>query len=560
MLQRHGCPGWTITHAQSGPGAWDRAEAVLGTASYRRWTAANTSPNAFSTPRLPEAARHVISTQANAGRFSEGAANDTITKMSDNLLPLLAPLDADYREVLYVLKTYFKFAAISDKDVIYLPPGDKHHLRVKVERDRIRYVQRGPGFDKAEFDELQRLVRKVIVDSPSEKVARAILFSSLPVPGTLSMPGIGLKISPAPDSAPQPGVIYADNPFLLEFRVPRGGGDWTITNQRRARLAGEWSLVLNAILRTRIWFPTPRGTHHWVYDDKAGVSRWLSASYNIPDFELYADSFTEAAGPALPLAPHEEYYGSDVRPGAERDQLVLPDSLPDLLGVFARMAPSRRSQFLRAATWIQIASRTWDVSASSWYTAHVSAIETFVEPDYNDKCEKCASVLGVTRAFKEVVERYSPDSDKTMRNRVYDYRSKLTHGSILLQLDEAPWSFGSTFRAEEDDASRRLVRITRDVMVNWLRKFASIERLAAQLTAVGRTKQSTRTSSMGDTEARTVSSGFPASSAAWARLVSHLRPGSAVKPWWLRRLVVWLSRWLWTHLTELRQPPSASPG
>ncbi len=409
--------------------------------------------------------------------------------MPDNLLPDLAPQGVDHLELLYLLKSHFKIAQISDKDVISLPPGSRHRLRVKVERDGIRHILRGPGFDPVEFAELQRQVQEQLVDSPGETIGRAILFSSLPVPGTLDMPEVGLRISPAPDSAPRPDVIYADHPFLLEFRMRRGGGDWTVSNQRRIKLAGEWSLVLNALLRTRIWFPTPRGTHHWVYDNDSGVSRWLSGSYFVPDFALYADSFTKTAAQALPLVPHDEYYGSDVRPGAERDALTLPDSLPELLGVFARLAPRQRRQYLRAATWIQIASRTWNVGASSWFTAHVSAIETFVEPDYDDKCAKCGSVLGVTRAFKGLVERYSPDSTKKMRDAIYDLRSDLSHGEALLQLDESPWSFGSTFREQEYDASQWLVRVTRDVMVNWLRKFGAMGRLVTLFAAVKVVKQ-----------------------------------------------------------------------
>jgi hypothetical protein len=76
-----------------------------------------------------------------------------------------------------------------------------------------------------------------------------------------------------------------------------------------------------------------------------------------------------------------------------------------------------------------------------------------------------------------------------MRNTIYRYRSNLSHGTMLLQLDEAPWSFGSTFREEEYEASRRLDRITRDVMVNWLRKFGAIEGLASLLTSVQTEKE-----------------------------------------------------------------------
>lgn len=109
--------------------------------------------------------------------------------------------------------------------------------------------------------------------------------------------------------------------------------------------------------------------------------------------------------------------------------------------------------------------------------------------DNDNKCDKCDSVLGVTRTFKDLVERYSPDSTNKMRSTIYKLRSDLSHGTMLFQLDESPWSFGSTFRAEESDASQWLVRITRDMMVNWLRKFAAMEDLTARLLTFGTMKR-----------------------------------------------------------------------
>lgn len=53
---------------------------------------------------------------------------------------------------------------------------------------------------------------------------------------------------------------------------------------------------------------------------------------------------------------------------------------------------------------------------------------------------------------------------------VYDIRSKLAHGSGLLQLDEAPWDFTvqSTW-LEEQDARMELSAMAHDVLVSWLK-------------------------------------------------------------------------------------------
>ncbi|PZS36626.1 MAG: hypothetical protein DLM58_01385 [Pseudonocardiales bacterium] len=380
----------------------------------------------------------------------------------------------DHRELVRVLQEHFGGSQISGRDVITFPSGPHYRLRLRVEEGRIRSVLTGPDFDPAEFEQLQQLVRTRLIDSPGETVARVVLFSSLPVSGWLSMPEVGLQICPVQGSAPRPPVIYADNPFILEFRLSRGGDNF-ITNQRCTRLAIEWGRVLNAVLRTSIKVVTPRQSSHWGYDSDGDVSKWLPELYFLPDFQQYNDDFSSPDGAPLTLVSHDEYYKSDVRPGADRDELILPDSLPSLLAAFIRLAAPQRRQFLRAATWIDTAARMWDINTSSWFTSLVSAIETFVEADQQDRCPKCESVLGVTRAFIELVERYSPDSDARMRRVIYNYRSKLSHGELLLQIDEAPWAFGAGFSVQEHEASDHLVRVVRDVMVNWLLRFQAID-------------------------------------------------------------------------------------
>jgi hypothetical protein len=55
-----------------------------------------------------------------------------------------------------------------------------------------------------------------------------------------------------------------------------------------------------------------------------------------------------------------------------------------------------------------------------------------------------------------------------MRQTIYTLRSQISHGSMLLAIDDTPWAFGATFNADHSQAVDDLYRIVRDVMVNWL--------------------------------------------------------------------------------------------
>jgi hypothetical protein len=189
--------------------------------------------------------------------------------------------------------------------------------------------------------------------------------------------------------------------------------------------------------------------------------------YAVEGWSSYADEFQELTS-EFHLAGHSEYYDSDIRPGAERDEVVVPESLPELLRIFAGLKPEPRRQYLRAATWIQMSDRAWDISTSYWFTGRVSAIETFVQADKSEVCEHCGSILGITRAFKAVLEKYAPRLDKQARDSIYDYRSRLSHGEMLSRPDEKPWAFAATSSVVERSAQDSLVRAARDVMVNWL--------------------------------------------------------------------------------------------
>jgi hypothetical protein len=297
-------------------------------------------------------------------------------------------------------------------------------------------------------------------------IGRSILHCSRRITGCWRSDTLGVQILPPPAQAPQPPVIMADHPFILETRI-ESDSDGFVINRRRLTAMMESGLVLNAVLRMQVIVPDPRGRHAWVWDDEANRGRWLQLSYFVPDFEIQAPKLTDSECEPIPLYLHGEYYESDIPPGAETDSAALPDSLEDLLLAFAELTPEDRTSYLRAAAWVHFAQQVWDLSQSAWFTALVSAIETLA-PKIQERCPMCGSMVGVSKNVRDFVERYSPRSDPKMRSTIYTVRSKISHGSMLFSIDAKPWAFGETWNVKEQDAQDSLYRIVRDIMVNWL--------------------------------------------------------------------------------------------
>jgi len=388
--------------------------------------------------------------------------------MTSSVENLLARFDVsiDHRELLRVMHEHFRTAAFEENGTIAFPAGPRTVLVVKAEQGVIRWIHRGSAFDAQSLQTVIETAQRRLVESPGRVVSRTILHSSRVIAGYWRSEHLRLQIFPAPPPAPQPPVIMADHPFVLETEIMQGG-DGFITNQRLLRAGVEWGLVLNAILRVSVKVPDPRGRHLWIYDDASGESRWLQAGYFVPGLDGLGATFTAWFGNAIPQFNHDEYYESWGPPLADRDLAPFPRSMDRLLSSFASLDAEHRDTYLRAARWIRAASDVWILNASSWFTAMVSAIETFV-PRPTRRCPTCNSMIGITQNFRDFVEKHSPRSDHSMRQTIYSIRSGLSHGSFLLRIDATPWAFSATFDAEQRQAMDDLQRIVRDVMVNWL--------------------------------------------------------------------------------------------
>jgi hypothetical protein len=127
---------------------------------------------------------------------------------------------------------------------------------------------------------------------------------------------------------------------------------------------------------------------------------------------------------------------------------------------------------------MSMASRQWEDSMSASFMSLVSSAEALTDETtrHNVYCERCDKdishdVPGATENFRAFFEKYAPEPGlRERRSKMYALRSKISHGSGLLQIDQnlafgwdPPWW-------NERELHLELWSLLRVAARNWLRK------------------------------------------------------------------------------------------
>jgi len=398
--------------------------------------------------------------------------------MPENLLAQLDAPGLDHYELLNLLGFHFGGSCTTEDNSVIYPCKDSYIVRVRSKNDQILSFEPGPGFSKDKFASLKDKVRSTLIDSPGQVIRADILFSSKPVKGCFRAASGQLQILPAPDHAPRPPVTIADHPFILEFPI-KSSSDGFVTNNRAMRRALEWTWILNALLRASISRIGPRFQHLWglVPSDppeapKQEDVKWVQEYYAIDDLPIQYAAFSPQGALRIREIPPDEYYNSNY---ILSDDLVLPDSLSQMLDKTDKLPFAERQRFLRAVRWFYAARYLHFHLISSCFVALVCAIESLIpELEQQVICPECKKDRspGPTQRFQDFVETYAPTPDSQERNkkRLYKIRSDLAHGRDLLRFDSSPWDWSlNTTSMTEREALDDLFSIARKIIVNWLR-------------------------------------------------------------------------------------------
>jgi hypothetical protein len=210
----------------------------------------------------------------------------------------------------------------------------------------------------------------------------------------------------------------------------------------------------------------------------------------IPNFQYLVDDFPVAADvPPLAEVAADTYY--DFLAGYA-DTLTIPAELTRLLDAFDGLDGEDREQFLRACFWYHTASAVWDYSQSLYLTSLVNAIECLASvrserstPEGPRKLflafmrrfapgrlrlSDLVKTGGPSALFKSLMRSFAPGGPSgALLDRIYDTRSKITHGERLLYLDQ------SSRLVMLDQTSARDLEVgdsasvlCRGALINWL--------------------------------------------------------------------------------------------
>jgi hypothetical protein len=370
----------------------------------------------------------------------------------------------------------------ADENVIHLPfAREQCWISLIYKGARIIAIEPGPAFDRQKWDQICAEIEGPIQNGP-RKIGREISFSVHRVDGWWRGEQSRVQILPPPEGAPLTNE-GADNPFVLEFPIQDAGvwptTNYHITNQRRGREHQKLTRLLNLLLIGTTKFLGERRRNFWANVHPGGEWKfeWVQEFY-FADFGQIVDQELSPVGKELEVLTSDSYYKGVI--GLDGRGLRVPDDLDESICRYQSLPAALQAKFDRAAYWLSMASRQWEGSMSASYASLVSAAEALTPEDatkhpvYCDMCKKkdlTHDVPGATEKFRSLFEKYTPDPGlRGRRSKMYGLRSKILHGSDLMQLDQGcafgwdpPWW-------NEREMNTELWGLIRTAARNWLKE------------------------------------------------------------------------------------------
>jgi hypothetical protein len=140
--------------------------------------------------------------------------------------------------------------------------------------------------------------------------------------------------------------------------------------------------------------------------------------------------------------------------------LRVPDDLDDSICRYLQLSKENRGKFDRAAYWMDMASRQWEMSFSAVFASLSMAIEALAERDGSRP----------TTRFKKFIETYSPGAvSESRREKMYALRSGIVHGSDLMEIDQDAGHSWAPPEWNEKELMDELWGVSRVAARNWLK-------------------------------------------------------------------------------------------
>lgn len=403
-----------------------------------------------------------------------------MAKTAADLKELLMSEKVSLVELGACLIDFFNNASqVSSNEIRYGQEDSDKKLTLTYSKDygTLESVALTPNFPEILVNELHEKIREAFfVDSP-DTIGNTILFSRYPVDGYCTV-GDAFQLLPAPPHAPRPRFSYADHPFLLEYKY-NGSKNSSVDAIRFVNTRTELSLLLNVLLEGQIIDRhLNQLSHIWVLI-KGGPSSNLRSEYLQPGYSVCGLTATreEFSGideldPMNSIDPDKYYVRFAIQAGRS---LQVPSDLNVSIERYYALDSEHRSRFLRACYWNHQANQIFHCSRSASYISLVNAIECLMdEPESHGVCKECNREIkeGPTKMFRDFIEKYSPGVPLSIRNELYQVRSKLSHGAVLLPLDMPGLTFGLDPKyLESRNQYSMMAKVVDYTMYNWIHQF-----------------------------------------------------------------------------------------
>ena len=359
----------------------------------------------------------------------------------------------------------------------YLPlAGPSCRVVLTFDGKKVIDIKPGEASDAAQWQQINNEIEHSILAGHT-KVGREYSFSGRRVKGSWRGEHSGVQILPPPADAPSAPLEQADHPFILEFPLMVSSVD-ALTNYRRSRKHRDLTLLLNVLLIGGAKSMEFRHPSSWAHEatDLSQKSKWVTQGFSAPLGALLIDQLSVPAARKLEELAPEEY---DAMLGNDGEGLRVPSDLDQSIYSYEALLAPNRERFDRAAFWFGTASGTRDVSVSASFAAYVSAIESLTArgTGHNFKCcPVCGRpgthvVQGPTKLFRNFLATYAPDASLAKdRDRMYELRSSILHGSDLMEIDQiVPIKGWTPTGFKEEELYNGMWRVTRTALRNWLK-------------------------------------------------------------------------------------------
>ena len=359
---------------------------------------------------------------------------------------------------------------------LFLPlAGPACRIQIDVRDGQVVDIVPGEAFDKVEWKRISEEIDQ-LVSGGSSKVGREFSFSSFRVDGSWRGALSGVQILPPPDHAPQTNAHAAQNPFILEFPI-KGHDLFEVTNHRRHRVHRDATLLLNILLVGHISFQRSRSNQCWANVAANGeppriewVQQWFYADID----KILIDSLSLPRDITLIEIDSDVYYSDVAHDGRG---LRVPADLDQMICLYQNLSSPNRVKFDRAAFWMDMAYRQWNISTSTSFISLVTAVESLTERGaiHRHHCDECNTEVthdapGPTKIFRDFFELHAPGMAlKQRRGAMYELRSALVHGNKLMQLDDDLTAVDDLIGWNEYDLQGELWELTRAAIRSWLK-------------------------------------------------------------------------------------------